>query len=68
MYGSDRVQRLPWWEGCGFMVPCLQVVAANVQHGSLSMPRNTYFLVHPEVKEKFRQTMDFLTQEMQPVQ
>lgn len=30
MYGSDMAQWLPWWKAFGFMVPPLQVVAANM--------------------------------------
>lgn len=52
MYGSDGIQWLPQWEGCGFMVAHLQVVAANMWHGSLSTSGSIYFVVHPEVKEK----------------
>lgn len=67
MYGSDGIQRLPRREGCGFMAPHLQVVAANMWHGSLSAPGSICFVVHPKVKEKCKQAMDFLTQETQPV-
>lgn len=52
MYGSDNVQWLPWWKGCGFTVPHLQMVAANMQRGSLSVPESIHVLVQPEVKEK----------------
>lgn len=52
MYAFEGVQRLPQLEGGGFMAPHLQVVAANMWHGSLSTPGSIYFVVHPKVKEK----------------
>lgn len=69
MYGSDSLQwLLPGGGGCGFMVPHLQVVAANMQRSSLSIPGSIYFLVHLEVKEKYKTNCGLIDTEMQPGQ
>lgn len=56
MYDSDNVQRLLWWKGCGFMASLLQILAADMQCGSLSIPVLSYFLAHSQVKEKYKAT------------